>query len=175
MPHLLTDEQNRQRVKGAKKLLLMFQTHDKKQFANVVAGDENWVYYFELVRKVSNKIWATKHSRRPIIVKRSLSVRKVWYAIFFSGEGVALKVQVEKDKSITRKYYKDIVHESGKIIRNDALSLVLNISVFHIAMALLLPLKYTVFFKKEKVTVLPHLPYSLDLAPCDYVILCFRN
>ena len=55
VPHLLTDEQNRQRVKEAKKLLQMFQTYDKKQFANAVAGDENWVYYFETVRKVSNK------------------------------------------------------------------------------------------------------------------------
>ena len=44
VPHLLTDEQNRQRVLVAKKLLKMFQTYDKKQFANVVPGDENRVY-----------------------------------------------------------------------------------------------------------------------------------
>ena len=100
VPHLLTDERNRQRVKVAKKLLQMFQTYDKKQFANVVPGDENWVYYFELVRKVSKKLSATKHSRRPIIVKWSLSARKVWYAIFFSGEGVAIKVLVAKGKTL---------------------------------------------------------------------------
>ena len=99
VPHLLTDEQNRQRVKEAKMLLQMFQTYDKKQFANVVAGDENWVYYFEQVRKVSNKISATKHSRRPITVKRSLSVRKVWYVIFFSGKEVTIEVPVEKGKT----------------------------------------------------------------------------
>ena len=98
VPHLLTDEQNSQRVKMAKKLLQMFQTCDKKQFGNVVTGDENWVYYFEPIRKVRNKIWATKHSRRPIIAKRSLSAKKVCYAIFFSGEGVAIKVPMEKDK-----------------------------------------------------------------------------
>ena len=108
MPNLLTDEQNRQQVKVAKKLLQMFQTYDKKQFANVDPGDENQVYYFELVRMVSNKISATKHSRRPIIVKRPLSARKVWYAVVFSGEGVAIKVLVEKGKNITGKYYKDI-------------------------------------------------------------------
>ena len=53
---MLTDERNRQRVKVAKKLLQMFQTCDKNQFANVVRGDENWVHYFEPVLKVSNKI-----------------------------------------------------------------------------------------------------------------------
>ena len=102
VPHLLTDEQNRQRVKVVKKLLQMFQTCDNKQFANVVTGDENWVYYFETIRRVSNKIWATKHNKRPIIAKRSLSAKKVWYVIFFSGEGVAIKVPVEKGKNITR-------------------------------------------------------------------------
>ena len=65
VPHLLTDEQKRQRVKVAKKLLQMFPKYDKKQFANVVTGNETWVNYFEPVRKVSNKIWATKHSKRP--------------------------------------------------------------------------------------------------------------
>ena len=47
------------------------------------------------------------------------------YAIFFSGEGVSIKVPVEKGKNITGKYHKDIVLEKPKhIIRNDALSLV---------------------------------------------------
>ena len=71
VPNLLTDKQNRQWIKVAQKLLQMFQTCDKKQFANVVTGDENWVYYFEPVRKSSNKISASKHSRHPIIAKRS--------------------------------------------------------------------------------------------------------
>ena len=112
------------------------------QFANVVTGDENWVYYFEPVRKFSNKIWASKHSRRQIIAKRYLSAKKVWYAIFFSGEGVAIKVPLENGKNNNVKHYKDIVLEKPKnIIRNDALLLVLNISVFHMAMSLLLPPK----------------------------------
>ena len=96
VPHLLTDEQKRQRVKVAKKLLQMFPKYDKKQFANFVTGDETCVHYFEPIRKVSNKIWATKHSKRPIFAKRSLSAKKVLYAIFFSGEGVAIKVPVRK-------------------------------------------------------------------------------
>ena len=98
----------------AKKLLQIFLTCDKKQFANVATCDENWVYYFEPVRKVSNKVWATKHSRRPIIAKWSLSARKVWYANFYSGEGVTIKVPVEKGKKITGKYHKDIVLEKPK-------------------------------------------------------------
>ena len=60
--------------------------------------------------------------------------------IFFSGEGVAIKVLVEKSKSITGKYYKDIVLKTEKsIIGNDAQPLVLNISVFYMTMPPLIP------------------------------------
>ena len=44
VPHLFTNEQKRQRVKVAKKLLQMFPKYDKKQFANVITGDETWVH-----------------------------------------------------------------------------------------------------------------------------------
>ena len=74
---------------------------------------------FEPVRKVSNKIWATKHSKHPIIAKRSLSKKKVLYAIFFSGEGVAIKVPVKKGKSITGKYYKDVVLKKLKKVLSE--------------------------------------------------------
>ena len=160
--HLLTDEQKRQWVKGAKKLLQMFPKYDKKQFVNVVTGDETCINYFEPVRKVSNKIWATKHSKRPIIAKRSLSTKKVLYAIFFSGEGVAIKVPVKKGKSITGKYYKDVVLK--KVKKYYQKRLLHDNAPAHTSAIV------TAFLKKEKVTVLPHPPYSPDLAPCDFFL-----
>ena len=69
-------------------------------------------------------------------------------------------------KNITVKHYKDIVlKKPNNIIRNDALSLVLNISGNVPALASEI---VTAFWKREKVTVLPNLPYSLDLALCDF-------
>ena len=96
MPHLLTDEQKRQQVKVAKKLFQMFPIYDKKQFANFITGIETRDHYFEPVRKVSNNIWAKKHSKHPIIAKLSSSAKKVLYVIFFSGERVTIKVPVKK-------------------------------------------------------------------------------
>ena len=176
MQHLLTDEQKRQRVKVAKKLLQMFPKHDKKQFANVVRGDETWVHYFEPVRKVSNKIWATKHSKRLIIAKRSLSTKKVLYAIFFSGEGVAIKVPVKKKgKSITGKYYKDVVLKKLKKYwqKQRPATGFKHVRLLHDNAPAHTSAIVTAFLKKEKVTVLPHPappPYSPDLAPCDFFL-----
>ena len=111
------------------------------------------------------------NSKRPIIAKHSLST-KVLYAFFFSGEGVAVKVPVKKGKSITGKYYKDVVlkklkkyyqkrrpatgFKHARLLHDNAPA-----HTFAIV---------TAFLKKEKVTVLPHLPYSPDLAPCDFFL-----
>ena len=73
VPHLLTDEQKRQRVKVAEKLLQLFPKYDKKHFANFVTGDETWVHYFEPVRQVSNKICATKVSWLVVLGLTALS------------------------------------------------------------------------------------------------------
>ena len=94
--HLLTDEQKRQRVKVKKKLPQRCPTYDKNSLSM-----SSHVHYFEPVRKVSNKIWATKQCKRPIIAKRSLSEKEVLNAIFCTGKGVAIKVLVKKGKSIT--------------------------------------------------------------------------
>ena len=173
VPHLLTDEQKRQRVKVAKKLLQMFPKYDKKQFANVVTGDETWVHYFEPVRKVSNKIWAPKHSKRPTIAKRSLSTKKVLYAIFFSGEGVAIKVPVKKGKSITWKYYKDVVLKKLKKYyqkRRPATGFK-HVRLLHDNAPAHTSAIVTAFLKKTSPPPLPPPPpYSPDLAPCDFFL-----
>ena len=170
VPHLLTDEQNRQRDKVAKNMLQMFQTCDKKQFANVVTGDEIWIYYFEPVRKFSNKIWASKHSRRTIIAKRSLSAMKIWYAIFFSGEGIAIKVPMENGNKHHRKALQR--HSTGEAEKSyqkrRPVTGFKHIRVLHGNVPALASEIVTAFWKKEKVSVLPHLPYSLDLALCDF-------
>ena len=173
--HFLTDEQRRQWVKVAKKLLQMFPKYDKKQFANVITGDETWVHYFEPVRKVSNKIWATKHSKHPIIGKHSFSAKKVLYAILFSGEGVAIKVPVKKGKSITRKYYKDIVLKKLKKYyqkRHPATGFK-HVRLLHDNAPSHTSAIVTAFLKKEKVTVLPHprIPQTLSHG----ISFCFRN
>ena len=98
VPHLLTDGKKKQIVKIAKQLFKIFKKYDEKKFANVVIGDETWFHYFEPVRKVSNKIWATKNSERPVIAEPTLSAKKVLYAIFFSGEGVAIQLSGKRAK-----------------------------------------------------------------------------
>ena len=147
----------------------------QKQFANFVIGDETWVYYFEPIRTVSNEIWATTHSKRPIVVKRSLSAKKVLYVIFFSGKGVATKVlvKIHHRKVLQRRS----TEENWKsIIRNDTLPLVSNMSIFY----MIYPFSYICnsygVFEERKSNCLashpppppPRIPQTLP--PCDFFV-----
>lgn len=172
VPHLLTDDQKKQRVKIAKKLLKMFPEYDQSKLANVVTGDETWIHYFEPVRKQSNKIWATRNCKRPIIAKRTLSAKKVLYAIFFSIEGIAIQVPVKRGKSITGKYYRDVVLKKLKKYyqKRRPVTGFKHVRLLHDNAPAHTSAIVSNFLKQEKVNVLPHPPYSPDLAPCDFFL-----
>ena len=101
-----------------------------------------------------------------------MSTKKVLYAIFFSGEGVAIKVPVKKGKSKTGKYYKDVVLKKLKKYyqkRRPATGFK-HVRLLHDNAPAHTSAIVTAFLKKEKVTVLPHPPYSPDLAPSDFFL-----
>ena len=101
-----------------------------------------------------------------------MSTKKALYAIFFSGEGVAIKVPVKKGKSITGKYYKDVVLKKLKKYyqkRRPATGFK-HVRLLHDNAPAHTSAIVTAFLKKEKVTVLPHPPYSPDLAPCEFFL-----
>ena len=94
MPHLLTDEQKRQRVKVAIKLLQMFPKYDKKQLANFVTCDETWAGQKRKQQDLGHETQQTPNNCQTFFECKEGFV--FLYAIFFSGEGVAIKVPVKK-------------------------------------------------------------------------------
>jgi hypothetical protein len=90
------------------------------------------------------------------------------YAIFCSGEGVAIKVPVEKGKRITGKYYKDVVLKKLKknTKKRRPVTGLKHIRLLHDNAAAHTSAIFSAFLKKEKVTVL----YSPDIAPCDFLL-----
>ena len=130
------------------------------------------MYYFEQKRKVANRIWTTNNARRPSIVKRIRTVKKALYAIFFTNKGPAYQIPVPKGRTVSGKFYKNVVLRKLKnyyksrrpktglkyvrLLQDNAPANKARI--------------VTDFFESEKVTVLPHPPYSPDLAPCAYIL-----
>ena len=119
IPHLLTKEQKLARVRIPKQLLKQFPKYNSRSFANVITSDETWVHFYEPKRKIQNKIWATKGSQRPCIAKRTISIKKVMFVIFFTNQGPAIQIAVPKSKSVNAKFYKGkVLHKLKKYFLN---------------------------------------------------------
>ena len=89
-----------------------------------------------------------------------MTTKKVLYAIFFSSEGVAIKVPVKKGKSITGKYYKDVVLKKLKknYQKRRPTTGFKHVRLLHDNAPAHTSAIGTAFLKKEKVTVLPPAP-----------------
>jgi hypothetical protein len=89
-----------------------------------------------------------------------LSAKRVLYAIFFSGEGIAIKVPVKKGKSIIGKYYKDVILKKLKKYykKRRPVTGLKHILLLHGNAPAHTSAIVSAFLKKEKVTILPHSP-----------------
>ena len=85
VPHLLTEEQKTQSLKCAQELLKTYKGCNSRVISNLLTGDETWVHMFEPQRRTPNKQWKQKDKKCPCIAKRTLSSKKMLYAIFFNS------------------------------------------------------------------------------------------
>lgn len=172
IPHLLDSTQKRNRVLKAKKILKSFPKYTEHKFCNFITGDETWVHYFEPKLKQANRVWATRNAKRPVIAKRTLSVKKVLYVIFFTNKGKALQIPVPKGKSVTAKFYKNVVLkklEKYFLKRRPATGLKY-IHLLHDNASSHTAEIVKTFLKEKQVSVIDHPAYSPDLAPCDFFL-----
>ena len=84
VPHLLTEEQKTQPLKCARELLKTYKSCNSRAISSLLTGEETWVHMFKPQRRADNKQWKQKDKKkRQCIAKRTLSSKKMLYAIFF--------------------------------------------------------------------------------------------
>ena len=98
-----------------------------------------------------------------------MGVQKVMYVIFFSTQGPAIQIAVQKGRGVTGKFYPDEVLKKLRryySIRRTK-SGIKNIRLLHDNDPWHIAGIVTEFLQQEKVTVQSHPPYSSELAPFD--------
>ena len=98
-----------------------------------------------------------KIRKRPCISKRTISAKKMLYAIFFNLSGPVFQVPCPSGHTITGRFYKSSVLKKVKEFLHDNASSH-KCEVVKSCLA------------SEKVKVLNHPPYSPDLSPCDFFL-----
>ena len=172
IPHLLTDEQKTQRLKCSRELLNTYKGCNSRIISNLLTGDETCMHMFEPQRRADNKQWKRKDKKRPWIAKRTISSRKMLYAIFFNSSGPVAQVPCPSGHTVTGRFYKNSVLKKVKEIYNKKRSSK-GWSGIHLLHDNASSRKCEVvksFLASEKVKVLNPPPYSPDLSPCDFFL-----
>ena len=118
VPHLLTEEQKTQCLKCAWELLKTYKGCNSRVISNLLTGNETWVHMFEPQRRADNKQWKRKDKKCPCIAKRTISSKKMLYAVFFNSSGPVVQVPCPSDHTVTGRFYKNSVLKKVKEFYN---------------------------------------------------------
>ena len=64
---------------------------------------------FEPQRRADNKQWKRNDQKRICIAKRTISSKKMLYAIFFNSNGPVVQVPCQSGHTVTGRFYKNFV------------------------------------------------------------------
>lgn len=169
VPRLLSMEQKQQRVDDSESCLSLF-TRNKKDFLRrYVTMDETWIHYYTPESKRQSSEWRTAGESRPKRPKTQQSAGKVMASVFWDTHGVIFIDYLEKGKSINSDYYIDLLVRLKEEIAKKRPHMQRKKILFHQDNA---PchksMKTMAKLNELGFHLLPHPPYSPDLAPSDY-------
>ncbi|GFS21163.1 transposase [Elysia marginata] len=173
IPHLLTVDQKRERVRCAAELLNTFEPHGHKRLSDIVTGDETWFPFFIIPPKRLNRMWVDGQGDRPVVLRPGFQSRKRMFTVFFNYSGPLVVDILPQDTAMTATYYVQSVYSQVKSAINELRP---NVST---SRTLLLhdnvgPYKAratTQSLRELGIQILPHPVYSPDLAPYDFCLI----
>ena len=171
---MLSEEQKTQCLKYARELLKTYKGCNSRVISNLLTGDETWVHMFEPHRWADNKQWMRKDKKRPCIAKRTISSKKMLYAIFFNSNssGPVVQVRCPSGHTVTGRFYKNSVLKKVKEFYNKKRPSK-GWSEVHLLHDNASSHKCEIvksFLASERVKVLNYPPYSPNLSPCDFFL-----
>lgn len=168
VPHKLSADQKEKRVEISKQLLEVLE----KGYNNIITGDETWMYFFTVSNKESNKVWVEKGENRPQIVRTAQNSKKRMFCFFFTVDGVIARIVVEKGKTINGELYRNHILPEvfSNFMKKKGRATVRDVMLHHDNAAPHKAALVTEYLREERVKLLPHPPYSPDLAPCDFYL-----
>ncbi len=168
---MLTADQMRTRVQVSKQLLARLTADRETFFSRIVTQDETWVHHFDPESKQQSKMWKHIGSPPPRKFKVVAAQRKIMASVFWDIEGIIMIDYLERGHTITGQYYADelcrlrvaIKEKRRGKLRAGVLLLQDNAPVHTSQVAV-------ASATKCGFELLPHPPYSPDLAPSDFFL-----
>jgi len=171
VPRLLTPEQKEHRVAICQELRQRA-VDDPSFMSRVITGDESWVYGYDPETKQQSSQWKSPGSPRPKKARQSRSATKSTLIVFFNFRGIVHHKFVPEGQTVNAKFYYDVLHRLREDIRQKWPELwCAGNQLLHDDNA---PshraLTTREFLAHKGIITLLRLPYSPDLAPCNFFL-----
>lgn len=165
IPRILNKGEKEARIKSSKKCVKIFNLIKNR----IITEDETFIYYFDPKFKSESRVWKGPGSPTPKIMKNSRTMKKLMLIAFFDGNGMIYHHYVNRGQTINSDYFIKICKDMLQKLKRKRLKRIAAHPILHFDNASCHKSeKTTEFFKKKKIKILEHPPYSPDLAPCDF-------
>lgn len=169
VPRMLTSLQKQNRMNISQQLLERVDTEKDGFFTRLVTMDEVWVYHYDPETKQKSKQWRHPFSPPPRKFKTAPSAGKVMASVFWDCRGVILLDFLPQGSTITGQYYATLLEQLAQNLNTKRCGLRKNgILLLHDNAPAHASVKATTSAKELGFKILPHPPYSPDLAPSDF-------
>ena len=169
VPRLLTPFQKQERVTCSQALLDMCQGNQEDFFNRLITQDETWVHHYDPETKAQSKQWKHFDSPPPKKARVQPSAGKVMLTVFWDQRGVVMMDFLAKGTTINGAYYASLLQKLRVAIKTERRGMLTK------GVRLLqdnAPVHNSRVAQTEALScgyeILPHPPYSPDLAPSDF-------
>ena len=164
VPHLLSPEEKQRRVTSAEEILKCLQSTRRMK---ILTGDENWFWLNQQQNKRQNMVWFSGDEERPDVLRQSFRSKKFMFTVFISNEKVQFVNMLPEGHHINGQYYMDTICQNllpkfAGLPRGCIALLHHDNAPSHTCGMV------TQFLKDNNIQLIPHPPYSPDLAPLDF-------
>lgn len=169
VPRLLTVDQKQQRIDDSERCLELFKRNKRDFLRRYVTMDETWIHHFTPESNRQSAEWRAAGESRPKRPKTQTSAGKVMASVFWDTHGILFIDYLEKGKTINSEYYMALLDRLSEEIKKKRPQTQKKKVLFHQDNAPCHKSAKTVVKLNElRFELLPHPPYSPDLAPSDY-------
>jgi [histone H3]-lysine36 N-dimethyltransferase SETMAR len=171
VPRMLTPEMKQRRLEASRLEIDRINKDPDSYYSRLVTGDETWLHHYDPDTKQESMQWKHHGSPVPKKFRTQASAGKIMATVFWDEQGLLLIEYMPHKTTITGAYYATVIRRLRQAIkekrrgklRRGVLLLQDNAAV------------HTAGVSMQAVTecgfeLVPHPPYSPDLAPSDFFL-----
>ena len=166
---VLREDQKERRCHDSRKMVELINL-DPAVLDALVTCDESWIYCYDPETKRQSSQGKHAGSSRPKKARQSKSTHKLLIIHFFDSTGMIYMHWVPSGQTVNKEYYVEVLREFRKRFRQER-QVLFKSGQWHFQQDNA-PVHYSIlvtdYLTKMGIKIVPHPPYSPDLAPCDF-------